>query len=97
MEDGTNVCDVQVPLKLSKIKPIHAKWLLGLYDHLRNSSEAIIKGFEMASIKETLEMEFSLKDPFLDLDCYKFYIIEQTMKHSCAYVLCIYYLNDYIY
>ena len=40
-----------------------------LYDHLRNSSEAIIKGFEMAGVKEALEMEFPLEDTFADLDC----------------------------
>ena len=53
LEDGANVYDVQVPLKLPII---HAKWLSELYDHLRNYSEAIIKGFEMAGIKEALEM-----------------------------------------
>ena len=57
-----------MPLKRSIIKPIHAKWLLRLYDHLRNSSEAIIKGFKMVGIKEALEMEFPLEDPFADLD-----------------------------
>ena len=68
LEDRTNVYDVQVPFKLSIIKPIHAKWLLGLYEHLRNSSEAIIKGFEMAGIKEAPEMEFPSEDSFADLD-----------------------------
>ena len=68
LENGTNVYDAQVPLKLSIIKPILVKWLLGLYDHLRNSSEAIIKGFEMAGIKEALEMEFPSENLFADLD-----------------------------
>jgi len=27
---GKNVHDVEVPLKLSVLKPIHAKWLIGL-------------------------------------------------------------------
>ena len=39
LEHETNVYDVQVSWKLSIIKPIYAKWFLGLYDHLRNSSE----------------------------------------------------------
>ena len=30
IDSGSNVYDVNVPLKLSIIKPIHAKWLLGL-------------------------------------------------------------------
>ena len=37
IDHGRSVYDVHVPLKLSVIKPIHAKWLLGLYDHLRDS------------------------------------------------------------
>ena len=55
-----------MPLKLSIIKLIHAKWILGLYDHLQNSSEAILQGFEMVDIKDTLEIEFLLEDPDLD-------------------------------
>ena len=51
LKDATNVYDVQVLLKLSIIKPIRAKWFLGLFDHLKNSFEAIIVGFEMAGIK----------------------------------------------
>ena len=31
-------------------------------------SEVIIKGLEMASFKEALEMEVPSKDPFVDLD-----------------------------
>ena len=54
MEDGTNVYNVQVPLKLSVIRGIHA-WMV-LNDHLTNSSESIIKGFEIAGIKEGLKM-----------------------------------------
>ena len=56
-EGGSSVYGVQVSLKLSVIKRIHAKWLLGLYDHLRNSSDATIKGFAMAGIKDALMMD----------------------------------------
>ena len=38
LEGGSSVYNVQVPLKLSLIKLVHAKWLLGLYDYLRNNS-----------------------------------------------------------
>ena len=65
---GSGICDVNVPLKLSIIKPIHAKWLIGLYDHLNNSSDTIIKGFTMAGIKDALEKELPSEDPFADLD-----------------------------
>ena len=68
MDQGSSVYDVEVPLKLSVIKLIHAKWLLGLYDHLRNNPETIMKGFAMAGIKDALVMELPLEDPFADLD-----------------------------
>ena len=68
LEGGSSVYDVQVLLKLSAIKPVHAKWLLSLHDHLRNSSDTIIKGFAMAGIKDPSMMELPLEDPFSDLD-----------------------------
>ena len=66
LEGRSSVFHVQVPLKLSVIKPIHAKWLLDLYDHLRNSSDTIIMGFAMAGIKDVLVIEILLEDPFAD-------------------------------
>ena len=68
LEGGSSVYDVQVPSKLLVIKPIHAKWLLGLYDHLENNSDTVIKGFARAEIKDALVMELQLEDPFADLD-----------------------------
>ena len=68
LDDGRNVCDIQVPLKLLVIKRIHAKWLLGLYGHLQNSPDSIIEDFKMAGIKDALKMELPLEDPFTDLN-----------------------------
>ena len=34
---GKNIYDVEVPMKMSDMKPIHARWVIGLYDHLTNS------------------------------------------------------------
>ena len=43
--------DVQVPFKLSFVKPNHAKWLLGLYNHLRNTpSSKSLQWLESKSI-----------------------------------------------
>ena len=56
------------------MKPIHAPWLVGLYDHLQNKPEVIrrSKGFEMAGIAEAVVAEAVTKelepeDPFADL------------------------------
>ena len=65
---GKNVYDVEVPLKLSALKPIHANWLIGLYDYLRNNQDMIRKGFEEAGINEALSIELEQEDPFHDLD-----------------------------
>ena len=65
---GSNVYDAQVTLKLALIKLVHTKWLLSLYDHLRNSLDTITKGFAMAGIKDAFVMELPLEDPFADLD-----------------------------
>ena len=60
--------DVEVPLKLSVLKPIHANWLIGLYDYLRNNQDMIRKGFEEAGINEALSIELEQEDPFHDLE-----------------------------
>ena len=53
---------IDVNTKLSVMKPIHARWLVGLYDHLQNKPEVIRKGFEMAGIVAAVT-----DDPFEDL------------------------------
>ena len=46
MAKGIDVYDVKVDTKLTVMKPVHEKWLVGLYDHLGNSRNLILKGFE---------------------------------------------------
>ena len=36
------------------MKPIHARWLVVLYDNLRNKPDVIRKGFEIAGIVEAV-------------------------------------------
>lgn len=68
LDQGIEVYEINVPLKLSILKPIHGRWLLGLYDHLRNNREMIVKGFESAGITEAITQELLNEDPFADLD-----------------------------
>ena len=66
--DGSNIYAVEVKLSLSVLKPIHARWLISLYDHLRNQRETIIKGFDKAGISEAISLpELEKEDPFHDL------------------------------
>ena len=50
------------------MKPVHAKWLIGLYDYQLNSHEMIMKGCDMAGISDALKGELQPEDPFNDLD-----------------------------
>ena len=67
LDDGTGVYSVDVKLPLSVLKPIHARWLISLYDYLRNQTELIKKGFEQAGINDAIDLELEKEDPFEDL------------------------------
>ena len=68
LDEGTEVYEIDILLKLSILKPIHGRWLLGLYDNLWNSKEIIINGFQCAGITEAATQELPDEDPFADLD-----------------------------
>ena len=68
LDERTEVYEIDIPLKLSILKPIHGRWLLGLYDHLRNNKEIIINNFKSAGITEAVTQELPDEDPFADLD-----------------------------
>ena len=38
--------DVEVSLKLSEIKPLHAKWIHEMFQYLRGRSDLVLNGFE---------------------------------------------------
>ena len=68
LEEGNEVYEIDIPLKLSILKPIHGIWFLGLYEHLLNNKQIIINGFESAGITEAVTQELPNEDPFADLD-----------------------------
>ena len=67
VNEGVDVYSIDISTKLSVMKPIHARWLAGLYDHIRNKPDLIRKGFEMAGIVEAINKELEPEDPFEDL------------------------------
>ena len=67
LHGGAGVYAVDVKLQLSILKPIHARWLISLYDHLRSQPDLILKGFERAGINDALTIELENEDPFADL------------------------------
>ena len=69
VDDGKGVYEVDIDTRLSRMKPIHAQWLISLYDKLRNSEQLIVNGFKAASILEALDpqKDFGDEDPFKHL------------------------------
>ena len=51
MNEGKEAFEVDVDTHLSRMKPTHAHWVIGLYNKLRNSRALIQRGFEVSAIK----------------------------------------------
>ena len=68
LNSGKNIYQVDIESKLSIMKPIHAHWIISLYDKFRNSDEMVIKAFQVASNTEALKNEnMEEDDPFSHL------------------------------
>ena len=65
---GVDVYSIEIKTTLSVLKAVHAMWLIGLYDHLRNQSDLIQKGFDVSGITAASASNIEPEDPFLDLD-----------------------------
>ena len=50
------------------MKHIHAQWIIGLYDRLKNNVELTKKSFKDARITSAIEEEIEPIDPFKDSD-----------------------------
>ena len=48
--------DVKVSLKLSDLKPLHAKWIVEMYGYQKQEKESVVKGFEKVGILEAVKM-----------------------------------------
>ena len=56
LSNGITPGPVKVSLKLSDLKPLHAKWIVDTYIHLRKQNDSVIKGFDAAVITETIKV-----------------------------------------
>ena len=72
MEARGNDGDIEIDLRLSVLKPLHANWLVSLYNHLTSSDgkRHLMKGWEKAAVAGVARGETSLtsEDPFKDID-----------------------------
>ena len=67
LEKGANVYEIDVNMQPSILKPIHARWLIRLYDYLRTQQEMSRKGFDMLGVSQAFEVELESEDSFEDL------------------------------
>ena len=63
--------DVKVVVKLSIMKPLHAKWIIEMFHQLKRSKQIVISGFRKAHITEAVskadQLAQSCKNPFADI------------------------------
>ena len=70
LDSGVALDDVDVDMRLSVLKPIHATWLVSMFNHLSSSEGriSIAKGWKKAGISEVIDgKELPPGDPFEDL------------------------------
>ena len=73
MDDGQEIDSIDIPLKLSIIKPLHAKWVIEMYNEMTSAGgrEVCLKGWQVAGIKDAVDQGLSnlpVLDPFEDID-----------------------------
>ena len=68
---GVAAHDAKVDVKLSIMKPLHAKWIIEMYHHLKRSKQIVISGFRKAHITEAVSEADQLaqlcENPFAEI------------------------------
>ena len=72
LDSGVVLDDVDVDLRLSVLKPIHATWIVSMYNHLSSSEgrQSTAKKWKKAGVPDVVSGSKKLppEDPFEDLD-----------------------------
>lgn len=72
LNNGVNAHDIKVDVRLSIIKPLHARWIIDMYKHLKNSRSIIINGFRKAHITKAVTESINLanlcENPFQEIN-----------------------------
>ena len=65
---GVGRTEVKITSKLSDPKPLHASWILDLYEYLKKETGMIIKGFDSTGITEAVNnaqtVYIKIENPF---------------------------------
>ena len=54
LNQGVDPTEVKITSKLSDLKPLHASWIVDLYEHLKKETRMIIKCFDFVGITEAV-------------------------------------------
>ena len=73
LDNGKQIEEVDVKLQLTRLKPLHAKWLVEFFNHMTTSQgkEIIMSGWKASGIIEAIKKESAKLpslDPFNELD-----------------------------
>ena len=73
LDDGKQIEEVDVKLQLTRLKPLHAEWLVELFNHMTTSQgkEIIMSGWKASGRIEAIKKgsaRLPSLDPFNDLD-----------------------------
>ena len=63
MKQGKRSHEVSLDVRLSVVKPLHAKWAVKFYDYIRSKPAIVINGWRKSGIVEKLKENVEL-DPF---------------------------------
>ena len=64
MQQGKKPHEIKVDVRISIVKPLHAKWIVKFYDYIRSNPDLIRNGWRKSGIMENLQREIKL-DPFV--------------------------------
>ena len=71
LDNGKQIEEVDVKLQLTRLKPLHAEWLVELFNHMTISKEIIMSGWKASGRIEAIKQgstRLPSLDPFNDLD-----------------------------
>ena len=79
IRDGKDLENIEVDLRLNVIKPLHAQWLINMYNYFStpNGRETIVKGWNNAGIHEVVK---ALQFCHL-ITCFKVYILDSIVSN----------------
>ena len=89
LREGIELQDIIVPLRLSLLKPLHAGWLVELYNEMTShkGKEIIASGWRASGISDALKLGtagIQSIDPFHDLDP----LMSQEQAQQETHLLC---------